>query len=171
MEIIFPDTTLLGLLEIQYAYYDKKSLEEKTKIIKPKYKLLRKKLPSPLDSFIFFVMTTNPNACERFLTLCIYQKDWENRKTGHLREKCSYLDIRKIEVIDKDTALWKMKDGDNKFLKVAKLSDNKFLEIKKLYKGSYQNPVIVSPEIKQLIEVALDEANIGESTLKKLGLS
>ena len=168
MDIIFPDEVLMNLVEPQFSYYDKKSFEEKTGIIKPKYKLLRKKLPFPLNSFIFFVLTTNVDACERFFTLHLQQTDWINIKTGYLLEKCSYLDIRKIEVLDEGNVLKKMKDCDNKFLKIAKLSDKKFSEIKTLYANSYQNPVKVSEEIRELIEIATTDSE--EKILQRLGL-
>ncbi len=168
MDIIFPDETLLNLIEPQFSYYDKKSFEKKTGITKPKYKLLRKKLPFPLNSFIFFVLTTNANACERFFTLCLYQNDWSNTRTGYLTEKCSYLDIRKIEVLDEKNILKKMKDGDNKFLKIARLCDKKFAEIKILYKNSYQNPVNVSKDVIELIEIATTDSE--EKILQRLGL-
>lgn len=168
MDIIFPDKVLMNLVEPQFSYYDKKSFEEKTGIIKPKYKLLRKKLPFPLNSFIFFVLTTNANACERFFTLHLYQTDWINIKTGYLMENCSYLDIRKIEVLDENNVLKKMKDCDNKFLKIAKLSDKKFSEIKTLYANSYQNPVKISEEIRELIEIATTDSE--EKILQRLGL-
>ena len=168
MDIIFPDDVLMNLVEPQFSYYDKKSFEEKTGIIKPKYKLLRKKLPFPLNSFIFFVLTTKIGACERFFTLYLRQADWINKKTGYLTEECSYLDIRKIEVLDEKSVLKKMKDCDNKFLKIAKLSDEKFLEIKNLYANSYQNPVKVSEEIRELIEIATTDSE--ERILQRLGL-
>lgn len=168
MDIIFSDEVLINLIEPQFSYYDKKSFEKKTSITKPKYKLLRKKLPFPLSSFIFFVLTTNADACERFFTLCLHQDDWSNIKTGYLAEKCSYLDIRKIEVLDEKTILKKMKDGDNKFLKIAKLCDKKFLEIKTLYKNSYQNPVNVSKDVRVLIEIATTDSE--EKILQRLGL-
>src|SRR5438552_123320 len=122
MEINLPDSVLLSLIKPKNLHSDRKSFEKKTGITKTKFKLFRKKILSPLNLYIFFIITTNPNACERFFTLIIMPSDWINLKPGHLQPKTSYLDIRKLELLEEKEILAKSKDAGNKFIRVAELS-------------------------------------------------
>jgi hypothetical protein len=166
--INLPDDVLLGKIETQKAYYDYKSLEKFTGKIGRKYKLAGKifSLPPVLTLYPFFVLTTNKEACQKELTVCVQVSDWEDRQVGHL-ERESFMDIKKVDTLDKDEILSKLNDSENGFPYVARLSDNKFNELK----GKQENlhkARRVSEEDLAIIQYALAEADVPEKILNKL---
>ncbi|MFH1227885.1 MAG: hypothetical protein V1701_08270 [Planctomycetota bacterium] len=170
MQLQLPDNALLLGVQTKHAYFDRKSLEESTGIIKCKYKLCGNILPA-LEFFTFFILTTNRDACQKYLTLTIQQADWENRDNNHLRDQCSYLDIKNVEALNKDNLLSKIKDTSNRFAVVAKLCDNKFKKLQQLQDRIHSSRHPVPPKKIELIEKALTDAKEPEKVIKKLGLN
>ncbi len=172
MEIPSLNEALLKMIEPKSLHCDKKSKEKFTGVVKTKYKLFAAKILPPLNFYLFFVLTSKIDACQRSFTIKIPFKDWEIIKSGYLAPVDSYLDYRKIEHLTEDDVLAKMNDSGNKFVRIAKLPDEKFEEIKKEYqirkaKGFYMK---ASPETKELIDSALLGANIESRVLERLGL-
>lgn len=150
----------------QHAYCDEKSKEISTSEIKRKYKLAGNAIDS-LGIYTFFILTSKFEACQNFLTICIEEQHWENRDRKYLRE-ISYLDIKRVESLDKLELLRKIDDQDNGFKLVAKLCDNKFNELKDIVNRVQRVSGNISSDTRTLIAQALFE-DVNE-VLAKLGL-
>lgn len=173
MEIPSLNKALLKTIEPKSLHCDKKSKEKFTGVVKTKFKLFTSKILPPLNFYLFFILTSKIDACQRSFTIEILHSDWEIIKKGYLKPISSYLDYRKIEHLSEEEVLGKMDDSGNKFIRIAKLSNEKFEEIKKEYqirkeKGFYMK---ASSETKELIDVALLGANIEGRVLEKLGIA
>lgn len=164
-----PEKLLLAKIETQNAYFDKKSKEESTNMIKRKYKLTGNIFPA-FNIYTFFVLTSNKDSCQRFLTIEIYCQDWEDREAKHLTASVSYIDIKRVEVMGKIDLLNKKRDIENGFLYVGRLSNEKY---KKLQELRSKVPKTVPKHTKDFIDLALieTEGDTVDTILKKLGLS
>jgi hypothetical protein len=167
----FPDKLLISKIKNQHVYFDFKSIEKTTKIQKRKYKLAGNTINlSPYSFYPFFLITKNQDACRKCLTVCIEQVDWEQKVQGYLNLQYSYIDIHKVEVLNENDILDKIKDSQNGFPCVAKLSDKKYEELKSKLLVLSSNRDIVS-QTTSIIQCALAEANIAETILEKLKLN
>jgi hypothetical protein len=163
-----PDGLVLKKIQTQNAYYDRKSKEKFTNIIKPKYKLAGNIL---LEIYTFFVLTTEEQACQKFLTLKIMRDDWEDRNPNYLKASCSYLDIKKVEVLNKNEILQKCRDKQNGFPCVAKLCDKQFKQLRELRAKIQLSHRPVPTKITNLIFQALEEAKPADKIIDRLDLS
>ena len=159
-----PDEVLLTKVQTGNAHFDKLSIEESTGRIRPKYKLAGNKL---LNIYIFFILTKRESACKRRFTLRVYKKNWEKRSPLHLKRACSYIDLTKNEVLEKDQILSKIKDKKNRFACVAKLCEEKYKELQNICRKMKSTPII-SREVEDIIELSLLE--ITNERLRKLDL-
>jgi len=124
--LILPNNILLQKIKKQHLYYDKKSKEPFTNKIKRKYKLAGNCL---LEHYFFHVLTRTKDACKKACTLTLRLKDWENRNKCFQLADIGYCDLTKFDRIERVLLLKKIKDKDNGFPYVAKLSDFKYKEL------------------------------------------
>lgn len=110
--MLMPDTVALLYYLPRNTFLDKTSKEESTGIVKPKYKLLFKN-HKEMGVFVFFVLTTEKSACVQERTCSILKKDWEERQWTHLDADCSYIDIQKHIVMNKDDVVDKANNPKN----------------------------------------------------------
>lgn len=164
-----PDHVLLGKLQSQHTYFDRKSEERGTGVVKGKYKVAGNILPT-LGVYAFFPLTSKYETCHKLLTVSIEQSDWENKDPQHLHGDFSYLNIKKVETLNKKDLLVKMKDYDNRFLTVARLCDRKYEELRGLLNTLPNTRTFISDVTKDLINSALAESEIVEKTLQALNL-
>ena len=168
---VHPDSALIQSIKTQNAYADYKAFEKFTKKEKKKYRLAGKIIDlSPLMFFPFFFLTKRSTACQPALTVRIHISDWECKHPAHLTLEWSFLDIKKVELLNKDIILQKMKDSQNGFPFVGRLSDNKFKELKEKLKNLGRARSI-SEKQSALIQCALTEADIPKTILEKLSLN
>lgn len=159
-------SVLASHIQAKKAYRDTRSLEKATGVLKTKFKLAGY-FPRELDVFNFFVMTTSYDACDKFFTVTVLEREWLGRDTA-LFSGDSYIDAKKIEVLTDAEVLGKIQDSRNKFLYVAELPINKWKELKKMH---YKVPIS-----KKKIPIAVQNAMaaaLSESTariVKKLGI-
>lgn len=113
-----PDSILIGKIQIQNAYSDDISYEEKTGKRQAKYKLALCKI---LDIFYFNKLTTNEKSCDRRFTIKILKKDWEDRDNKYLYAESSFCDTTKFDVLNEKEILEKIKDINNRFPLIGKL--------------------------------------------------
>ena len=161
-----PDTILLNKITKQHIYCDKKSKEQSTNKIKPKYKLAGNFL---LDECFFHVLTTRKGACKELCTLPLCLFGWEDVVfvfKSKLKDVC-YCDLTKFEIMKCVILLKKMKDRKNGFPYVAKLSDQKYKELIKLKKYLYKLPQ-TTKETREIIKKGI--APSYDPLLSKLGL-
>lgn len=151
------DDILLTSIEEQHAYHDTTSYEKFTNKIKRKYKLAVKPIELDQIFYIFFVLTTNDQACQRVLTVIIDPEHWENRHESHLMGK-SFLDIKKIDALTEEEVLCKIRDPRNKFLCAARLCDAKYEEVR-LKKDDLHRANYLSDTNKMIIENVLSEGS------------
>lgn len=163
------DKRLLSDIQRFNAYCDEKSLEKTTGLEKRKYKLAAKFLIE-FNSYPFFIFTTEPEACQGDLRFCVAKKDWLNRKSGYLEEPYSYTDLNnKVEILEPEEVLKKIKDRENGFLKVAKLCQNKCIELQQLIPNLLKSKRRILPETKKIVGLGvLDEGSIAFQIFKKL---
>lgn len=165
--IVLPDGVLLQKIITRNIHFDIKSLEVTTNIIKPKYKLTGNIL-TDIGIYCFFILTKNKYTCRQDLLLCILQKDLLDKKKGHLKEKYSYTDITKYEILDKEEILSKIKDDKNGFECVAKLRAKKYKILKwHCYKAKKTKR---KPSRKDILLIDLALMKVTEEKLKKLQL-
>lgn len=166
--IDLPDHYLIQLIQKQYTYFDKKSLEKFTLKIKEKYKIAGHFFDE-LEIYTFFPVTKNKEACGWQFRVCIKKDEWENRLPGHLHLDCSYVSVKNVDVLSKNEILVKIKDPQNGLEKVARLSDSKFSELRETWHRAKVTRGI-SRDVASIIDGALGEANIPTKILKDLGL-
>ena len=105
-----------------------------------------------------------------FLTMEIKPEDWVNKDANHLNADCSYLDIKKIESLDKDVLLQKCRDHQNRFQCVAKLCDKKYQDLRDLRNKVLRSPRPVPTQKANLILTALNAIKIPDNKLQELKL-
>ena len=174
--MVLPDHLLLSQVQLSNVHYDIKS-EEKAisykKLVKPKYKLAGHVLRiGPHSYFTFFVLTKNKDACRRDLRICFLQVDWEDKNPRYLRQPISYTDLTRCEAMDEKEVLSKIKDCNNRFIRVARLRNSKLVEMIGLLSSMRATRKPIPPEKKTLAEMALvpNMAAIAQDWLKKFGL-
>ena len=150
--ILLPDELLLARIVKSHLYKDKRSLEKTTKRIRPKYKLARGII---LEKYLFNLLTRTESACNRRLTLIIGKEDWENVTKEYPKKECSYCDITKCDILERDELLKKMRDKKNRFPYVAKLCDTKCKELENLWKKGRRYPL--SKPVREIIESPLSD--------------
>ncbi|HMK76438.1 MAG TPA: hypothetical protein VK568_09710 [Thermodesulfobacteriota bacterium] len=159
------DTQLLNKIVKKNLYYDKRSRELATNVVKPKYKLAGNSI---LEEYFFNILTTTLMACKTEFTLTIQQTDWEDKRNGrYLNEPVSYCDLTKYELLDKLTLLKKMRDRHNKFRRVAKLADAKYEQLQNL-QTKFASCLYVSSQTKDMIDRGISDAL--DKIASKLGL-
>lgn len=126
--MLMPDTVALLYYLPRNTFLDKTSKEESTGIVKPKYKLLFKN-HKEMGVFVFFVLTTEKSACVQERTCSILKKDWEERQWTHLDADCSYIDIQKHIVMNKDDVVDKANNPSTGFSYAGKVYQAKFAEL------------------------------------------
>lgn len=162
-----PNEVLLSKIAKRGLYYDKKSKEETTGVIKPKYKLAGNNIPA-IEQYFFHVLATTLSVCKASVTLRIRQQDWEERVKGsYLPKDISYCDLTKFEIMDGLELLEKIKDKKNGFPYVAKLCSSKYEKLKKLGKKMKYDTRISDEAIKIVINGLSDSA---DEIAMKLGL-
>lgn len=159
-----PEKILLSKIKKTNLYFDKKSLEKPTNKIKPKYKLARNKL---LEIYPFNILTKNKSACKKKLTLTIENVDWEYKIEGYLKEKYSYCDVTKCDILDEAELIAKIRDKNNTFPYVAKLCDKKYEKLEALCEKAMHIPYISKP-VKDIIKLTLSD--IADDKIKELAL-
>jgi hypothetical protein len=164
-----PVALLLDRIKTRNIHCDEKSEEKLTGVTKRKYKLAGNILP-PINIYNFFVLTSNKDTCQNYLTLEVKNEEWENKDTKYLKAGSSYIDIKRVEPLTKEDLLKKIKDPFNRFYPVAILPENKFHDLKILLNRLPTSHSFISDETKTVIVQALEETNTIDSTLKKLGL-
>lgn len=120
-----PSTPRQPLVQKKCAYFDKKSIEESTGRKKKKYKLACNKV---LNTYHFYVLTSNEEACSNWFKFRISREDWERITPNHLRGPASFTDLKKVDVIDEDDLLQKISDTQNKFSLSGVLKQEKYDE-------------------------------------------
>lgn len=162
------DAFLLLAIKEKQAYLDRKSKEQHTNIVKPKYKINSNAIPS-LGEYFFLVLTKSSSSCKPEFTLIVKKEDWENKiNKTHLAEPFSYCDLRKhYELLNESELLYKIRDSGNGFRYIAKLSDSKFSELKCL-KVRIDASSDVSEGTKELINRGIPD--IVENILSNLGI-
>jgi len=170
--IVIPDKLILQTIEPQKVYYDKKSVEQSTKIIKRKYKMAGNSFAS-LSIYTFFIITSKQASCSHGTMITVEQHHWENKDPACLNENYSYIDIKKIEQLTGAEICAKKNDSYNGFKFVAKLCDDKYNDLKTLLPfistGGY-----ISCERRELARQALADtvnpSEVSDDVMRRLGL-
>lgn len=126
--MLMPDKVVLLYYLPRNTFLDKTSEEKRTGIIKPKYKLLFK-YHKEMGVFVFFVLTTEKSACVQERTCSILDEDWEERREARLGADCSYIDVQKHIVMNKDEVLDKASNSVTGFSYAGKVHQAKFSEL------------------------------------------
>lgn len=165
-----PKSVALARLSRQHLYRDEKSVEDFTGLCKRKYKLYINRLfSSTLDVHAFLVSTTRESACQRSLTVKMQAGDWIDCDHGFV-QVASYFDIKKVDVLSGDDIAYKMNDAQNNFLCVAKMPNDKFDALLEIKEKKLITSNRVSSETRAVIDSAIEESNIADEVLQKMGL-
>lgn len=164
-KIYFSDHFLLQKIIKQNLYCDKKSKDPFINNQEgPKYKLAGNCL---LEHYFFHVLTRRKGACKQLCTLTIQLQDWKNRVQSLKMADIGYCDLTKFDRIERTLLLKKIKDKENGFPYVAKLSDQKYKELIKLKRYLYKHPKI-SKETRDIIKKGISRSY--DPLLSKLGI-
>lgn len=161
------------MIKPRRAYLDRFSVEENTARIKPKYKLLTHKNKSltELGVYIFHVLTKGVDSYAKERTINILLEDWEQRDGTHLSEACSKLDFQKVDILDEDKILLKMRDSKNGFQAKGTLKQQKFLEVLDFIKnGSEEINLRTDTDVRDAIQSLIRNAKLPENVLVRFGL-
>ena len=168
-----PDSVLLMHLNLRSAFLDRKSQEDGTLVVKPKYKLFtfKKEALGELDILTFHVLTSQKQTYIQEKTIDIIETDWEHREGTHL-DGSGKLCSQAVSFMNKETVLLKMRDRDNKFSHVATLGHVKFNEVLTFIQDNLQAvDRRTNFDVKDVIESIINDTQIPESLLQKLGLN
>ena len=167
-----PDDALLECMRLRRAFLDRKSEEFGNSRSKPKYKLLTQKTAlSELGIFIFHILTTTKGSYIKEKTIDIYISDWEYREGVHLSEPCSKLCSQKIDVMNREKLLSKIKDSDNGFPHKGTLSQIKFDEVVSFIKTDFESVDSRTDfVVRDIIISIFDKKEIAKDVLTKFGL-
>lgn len=160
--------TVSRLVATNKVHLDRKSKENSTGKIKPKYKLVGHPIEA-LDQFIFFILSSHSGAYHKRLTVKVDSKDWTNRNpkyATHLQD-VSYIDITKFETLSSRVVALKMADSKNGFKCIAELPSNKLLELQNKLKRAKYMHIPIPRETRRIIADALQ---VSGQIMRKLGL-
>lgn len=169
-----PESLILRKIINQNVYCDERSEERHiTGVLKRKYKLAGN-IIKLLEVYAFFVITKERTSCNRYTTIEVEQKHWENKVSKYLNEPKSYIDLHKVEALSSDELCKKIRDNMNQFLIVARLCDDKYSELKDLRCNIHKCGGFVTTEKIALANLAIqdivDMSSISDTILEKLGL-
>lgn len=160
-----PNELLLRKIQAKHLYLDRKSKEPTTNTIKPKYKLAGNII---LEQYFFNIITKTLSACKDRLTLKIEQKHWEDRVSGpYLKERVSFCDLTKWELLERKDLIEKMKDKANTFPYIARLCDSKYRELQHI-RNRISRISYIPKEAKAIITEGISP--IIDEVVSKLGL-
>ncbi len=118
-----PKLVASSIVEPRHVYYDKKSKERRTGIVKPKYKVAMQYL-SVSEFFPFYLFNTDP--CAKTYRFTVKQSELENRNPSLLSNDESHIDVRELETHTAEEIIRKRNDRENGFPLVAKLKTTRF---------------------------------------------
>lgn len=157
-----PDKIILKKIIRKNLYYDKKSKNPHLDTTKPKYKLAGNCL---LENYFFHILTRTKDACKKSCSVSFIPSDWEEISENFKRRlTICYCDLTKYEILSEELLLEKIKDADNGFNYVSRVSESKFIEIQTRGKKITSNPHI-SPATKKIIKAGISDS-IDELLLK-----
>lgn len=150
-----PDDLILKRIQKNKVYCDWKSKESNTGAIGKKYKLAGN-IIEEFSIYTFFSITKSLTSNRNF-NLEVKQSEWENRDERFLDKPISYIDIRRVEAIDKEELLSKIKDCRNKFPRVAVLCSNKCQELENIKQRVRRLGCFIPSDVLTLIDVAIGD--------------
>ncbi|MEK7569402.1 MAG: hypothetical protein AAB500_00710 [Patescibacteria group bacterium] len=168
-----PDGILLKNINLRNAFLDRKSIEANTGKIKAKYKLLTFKdlILRDLGVFVFHILTTGKDSYIKEKTMDIFLADWEYRDGTHLNSECSKLCSQKVDIINKEVLLEKIRDTNNRFPHTGTLSQIKFNEILKFIREDFEKTDLKTDfDVKEIINSMFDKKQVAKNILDKFGL-
>lgn len=168
-----PDSILLRNINLRNTFLDRKSKEESTSITKAKYKLLTFKdlILADLGLFVFHVLTTGEDSYIKDKTMDIYPNDWEYRDGTHLGANCSRLCTQKVDVLNKETLLEKIRDDKNRFSHVGTIYQSKFSEIIDFIKDDFGRTDIKTDfDVREIVNSLFEKRQASREVLDKFGL-
>lgn len=166
--INFPDAWHLAQVAKHNVHHDTMSLERRTGVLKSKYKLAANEWET-LGIHTFFILTSNKSACERRLTLTVTEKEWQENT---ILKGNSYIDVKKLEVMNNDDLLSKLKHPGNRFSKVAVLPEHKRTQLLKLVNSLHKSRSVIPASKQSLIRNAVADTTetIAKDIIKNLGI-
>ena len=156
-------------VKVRNVYYDLKSKEQRTKIIKPKYKLAGHPIED-LGQFVFFILTVSTDAYTKKILIEVRQSEWEerNKKYPQRLNGISHIDITKVEVLTSSQVTYKILDKKNRFKYIAKIPSSRFDYLKKKLLQLRSGKTPISKETDKLLTKALN-ADL-PAIMKELGI-
>lgn len=177
LRFAIPDAFFLKKIQTRHLYCDKKSKEESTGVIKWKFKLAGIQediLTDAIHIYRFFVGTSKASSCEKNLTLEVKPSDWEHINSPYMHSigaLSGYFDVKKIEVLNQDDLLEKLKDTANGFQYAAKLHYDVFGRLQTLaYALHRAHKPISAKKVPHIISALIRENDEATEILKTLGL-
>ncbi|MEK6839485.1 MAG: hypothetical protein AABX72_00965 [Nanoarchaeota archaeon] len=156
-------------VKLKNVHMDEKSKEAVTGKVKRKYKLAGNPIKD-LDQFIFFVMTSDPNAYHRATSIQVDQTEWINRNTDFPKslQGVSHIDLTRNEVLTAGEVGYKIVDEKNRFHKIAELPESKYREFKEGLVRLKKLRKPTAPEITRLLVRGLEP--LSSDLARKLGV-
>lgn len=175
--MIFPDEFYLAKVSTRCLYFDKKSKENFTGVVKRKYKLAginNDILTDVTEVYRFFVGTSEQSSCQRELTLEVKPGHWEFIDTSHqstLGAKSGYFDVGKIDVLNRAELMDKMKDTSNGFAYVARLKEKCFGDLQSLASRLHRaHRPISKTRVPHILNALIKESDDVDKIMLQLGL-
>lgn len=172
-----PDEFLLMKILTKCLYFDQKSKEGSTGVIKKKYKLAginNDILTETTQVYRFFVGTSEEASCQKELTLAIYPNDWEEIDDSHkstIGSIAGYYDVKNIDVIGRTELLEKMRDISNGFKYVANLKYEAFGKLKSIaLQLDRAHKPISKTKVPHILNALIKKNDEVERIMQKLGL-
>lgn len=168
-----PEGVLLSYVNLRNAFLDRKSEEKGTTRVKAKYKLLTQKdtTLTELGVFVFHVLTTGDESYIQSKSIDILFADWEYRDGTHLGSTSSKLCTQKVDVMNKESLLAKIRDTENRFSHTGTLQQKKFSEVIEFIKKDFEKTDSKTDfDVKEIVNAIFDKKQIVEQVLNKFGL-
>lgn len=161
---IFAEKRLESNVLIRNVHLDLNSIEESTGIENDKYKLLVNRFKD-LGLYFFYALTKHGSACPERAKINLLKEEYEERIGNHLPLECSYINLEKPIIEDKDMLIHKIRHSHNNFEYVAKITQLKLNEIKNSSNNIKQN-IYISEKTKEKILVSLGVQEISNDFIE-----
>lgn len=151
---------------VRSAFMDWQSEEDRTGVVKSKYKLLTSKL---LDIYLFHILTTTETSHPQEQRIKILPEDWEYRNGTHLNAPFSIIGCQHIDVLNDDQVATKTRTTG--FPLVGTITQIKLSEIITFIK-SYNSTITPrsDPQARHILVSMFEDRKITSDILNKLGL-
>jgi hypothetical protein len=153
---------------IRNIHLDLNSIEKRTGLKNDKYKLLTNRIKD-FGLYFFYVLTKTGDSCPKRAKIELFKEEYEFRNNKHLPLECSYVNLERPIIEERDSLIYKLRKSDNNFECVAQITQLKLNEIKDKAEEMRHNTYI-DEKTKTAILISFGVEEISSDFVKNYGI-